>query len=227
MNQNTQKPTENNLSLIEWCDQQASEGKKLALNWEGGHDSGWVHFTIDGSHVDNEYTEELVDKMYNHLDYGSWAGEFNATGTAVYDPEEKAFFGENHYGEEESKDIKCEILLKVPSDLWFDNLHYEMEGYNEEDPEIGVLFEVNNGFLTERHIQVAKELEKSIAEQVTPIIENIVGFYSLWDHSTVPHEGFTDNGDFQAHMITSFNANVYDSTVNEVALYLNELEEEW
>ena len=74
------------LSVKEWCDQQVAEGKELTLRWEGGGDSGWVYFELDGSQVENEYTEKLVDYCYDVLDYGSWAGEFDATGEATYNP---------------------------------------------------------------------------------------------------------------------------------------------
>lgn len=48
-------------------------------------------FEIDGEKEDNEFTNTLVDLMYDELDYGSWAGEFSASGTAILQPRNKVF----------------------------------------------------------------------------------------------------------------------------------------
>mgnify|MGYP003335272251 CR=1 FL=1 len=42
------------LSLIDWCDQQVADGHDLKLHWEGGGDSGWCYFTIDGENAENK-----------------------------------------------------------------------------------------------------------------------------------------------------------------------------
>ena len=84
--------------VIKWCDKKTTEGSKIAICWEGGGDSGWVYMEVDGAQSTDPEAEWLVDRMYSVLDYGSWAGEFNASGRAEYDIKTKIF--------EESFDIR-------------------------------------------------------------------------------------------------------------------------
>jgi len=51
--------------VITWLDKLSDEGKNIQICWEGGGDSGWVYFQIDGEQVaDNPMIDLLVDRMY-------------------------------------------------------------------------------------------------------------------------------------------------------------------
>ena len=156
------------LSVAEWCDQQVKDGKELMLKWEGGGDSGWVYFEIDGEQVENEYTESLVSHCYDTLDYGSWAGEFDANGEAVYDPDQKAFVGTDYYTETDVEERDPGIVLSVPKDLWFDGLSVEVEEveYEVSDHNVDVKLLVQNGIVIDKHDEVAEQLKKQIVEQL-------------------------------------------------------------
>lgn len=164
---------ENKLSVTEWCDQQVKDGKELMLKWEGGGDSGWVYFEIDGEQVENEYTESLVSHCYDTLDYGSWAGEFDATGEAIYDPEKKSFVGTDYYSETDVEEKNPKIVLSIPKDIWFDGLSVEVEEieYEVSDVNIDVKLLVQNGMVTDQHNEVAETLKKQIVEQLN---ENVL-----------------------------------------------------
>lgn len=159
---------EKKLSVAEWCDQQVKDGKELMLKWEGGGDSGWVYFEIDGEQVENEYTESLVSYCYDVLDYGSWAGEFDANGEAVYDPDQKAFVGTDYYSETDVDERDPGIVLSIPKDLWFDGLSVEVEEveYEVADYNVDVKLLVQNGIVIDKHSEVAEELKKQIVEQL-------------------------------------------------------------
>ena len=140
-------------SLIKWCDKQVAEGKKLEICWEGGGDSGWVYFQIDGKNVGEVNIPEistLVDRMYDELDYGSWAGEFSANGSAEYNPELKAFIGIDNYSESETSDFKKDIEIIIPKSLWFDAVRYSIEDSDpdEQDVQTDFQFQIRNGFLS-------------------------------------------------------------------------------
>ena len=111
-----------NSSLVEYCDNLVKEGKELALNWEGGGDSGWVYFTVDGKEDDSDEIRRLIDACYEVLDYGSWAGEFSANGEATYNPKTKCFEGVDNYGEDTTETHRCKIDIVVPERLWFDSI---------------------------------------------------------------------------------------------------------
>ncbi len=159
------------LSVKEWCDQQVAEGKEIVIKWEGGGDSGWVYFEIDGEQVENEYTDALVNYCYDALDYGSWAGEFDASGEAVYNPESGTFSGTDYYRESDTVPMNINAVLTIPKDLWFESVDIELDEYDEPtsvEPQISLV--VNNGFKTDDH----KEVENKIAEEFKSIVdENI------------------------------------------------------
>ena len=151
-------------SILKWIEDLNKEGKELSIGWEGGGDSGWVFFNVDGVQEDNEYTEALTDYMYNELNYGSWAGEFNASGTAEYDVPTKTFQGTDYYGEDGNDTLDTTIIIQVPKKLWFDTLHVECEGNYDETPTISVQFIVKNGFLVQEHSDICSNLEEVLKD---------------------------------------------------------------
>lgn len=211
-------------SLIDWCDQQVAEGKELTLHWEGGNDSGWVYFEVDGETVENEYTEKLVDMMYDVLDYGSWAGDFSADGTAYYNPKTKSFAGTDYYRESTSVPFPCSIRIEVPTDVWFDSLSYEIE----EEGVISVSLDIKNGFTTERHQEVEKQIEEKFDEDIDNVIEDFNShpdtneFRSIWENETINRSEFVQEGDKLVYTITTIDIGTTEGDDKDVVLDLSE-----
>ena len=160
------------LTVKQWCDQQVAEGKELFIKWEGGNDSGYVYFEIDGETVENEYTEQLVNYCYDTLDYGSWAGDFDANGEAIYDPATGSFTGIDYYRESSTVPVKIDAILTIPKDLWFERLEINIEDYDSgSDVNVDVRFIVNNGFTTENHQTTATELGEQFGGEITEAID--------------------------------------------------------
>ena len=132
-------------------------------------DSGWAYFEINGETVENQYTEALVDYIHDELDYGSWAGEFSATGTAVYDSDTKIFEGTDYYSEDENHVLDRNIKIAVPKNLWFDTVHVEVECHYEESCDVNVSLLVKNGFLTPQHSEICATLEKKLQDKFDEI----------------------------------------------------------
>jgi len=187
-------------TLLSWCDQQVKDGKELKLVWDGGNDSGWVHFEIDGDSYDDEHTEKLVDYMYNHLDYGSWAGEFSANGEAIYNVEEQAFVGTDYYSESQTMEYDVNIPIPVPKHLWFDQLNIHIEVNYDETPDCQVEFTIKNGFLTGEHQKLEKQINDYLVEEMTNAIvkfeqEEEVGFESIWDDVILTQANFSEESE--------------------------------
>lgn len=159
-------------SILSWLQEQHDQGLELKIKWDGGGDSGWAYFEIDGDTTENEYTEALVDSMYDILDYGSWAGEFQANGEAIYNPETKCFEGTDYYSEDANDVVGTDIKITVPKSLWFESLHVECECYHDETPSVSIRFIIRNGFLTLAHSNFCDTLDKELVEQFSEIFEN-------------------------------------------------------
>jgi hypothetical protein len=155
--------------IIDWCDKQVAEGKEITLCWEGGGDSGWVYFEIDGTQAEGEEIEALVDMMYNELDYGSWAGEFSANGTATYDPATKCFEGIDYYSEDDWTNTTFEepFAFYIPGNYGFDSIEYNIEGNFEDDFRVEVTFNIVNGFISPELRELESEMSEAIKEKLT------------------------------------------------------------
>lgn len=194
-----------NKEIIKWCDEQHAQEKELKLLWDGGGDSGWVHFELDGEDVSNEYIDALVDQMYDLLDYGSWAGEFSANGEAVYDPEKKAFVGIDHYGEDDSVDYPVKLEIRVPASIIFDRLEIEIEDEAVSD----VTFIVKNGFKED-----TEEIENSIKAKLDDDLDLVIEEFSKeYDFRNIWNDESYERSDF-----------VIDEKTGELVLTIKQLQ---
>lgn len=209
--------------LIKWCDEQVANGNTLSIQWEGGGDSGWCSFHINDEQVKSEdgQISDLLDLMYDQLDYGSWAGEFSAQGEAVYDPEEKAFIGVDNYSEDSVVDYPCKIEIKIPKNLWFDTLEIGVEG---EDASVTVAFHVTNGFISEEHDEFIDNFEVSFRESILGVIsdycndDNENEYRSIWETFDLSKSEFVEEGDYMKYTITSLS--IGTAEVEEKDVYL-------
>lgn len=149
--------------VITWLDKLSDEGKNIQICWEGGGDSGWVYFQIDGEQVaDNPMIDLLIDRMYDVLDYGSWAGEYSANGCAEYSSTEKAFQGTDYYSEDETMPFECQFKIEIPKILGFEELRIGIDGDYHDEFNIEAFYDIKNGFISEQHEVFTKHLESSL-----------------------------------------------------------------
>jgi hypothetical protein len=217
------KTLEVKASVLEWCNKQTDEGNKLSIHWEGGGDSGWAHFQIDGSETSNEYTEYLLDRMNETLDYGSWAGEFSATGSAEYDKEEQAFVGIDDYSEDETMTHGCNIVIQVPKDLWHDSLSINIEGDYGDRTRIEARFGIKNGFLSDKHTAFIQGVEDKMEQEVDAVIEDFIqnsptDYRSIWENINLEPKDGVVKGDFLEYTIEELNIGTTSSDEKDVYL---------
>lgn len=213
-------------SLLQWCKEQVEKGNELKMHWDGGGDSGWVYFQIDGKDVENEFTEKLVDLMYTELDYGSWAGEFMAKGEATFDADIKAFVGTDYYSETANSSIESDITVSVPKDIWFDSIRINVD-IQEGDNNVEVSFIVLNGFVTPQHTVLEESLQDYLTSEIVDTIDskNLDNFRSAWDNIIINHSEFTENGDSITYTIDKLSISVEEETEKSIYLSIAENEE--
>ena len=225
-------------SLIEWCDKQVAEGKTLSLHWEGGGDSGWVYMEIDDKEVterddaEDSPVNQLINLMYDQLDYGSWAGEFSACGEATYDPEQKAFIGIDNYSEDNTEHYECDLQVRVPKALWFDRLEIEVQN---EQATISAFFHIRNGFTTEEHDQWIADFEHDFADEVDKVITRFCSdpktaeYRNVWHTEEINRSDFKEEGDYLVYTIEELNINTESTEEKDICLELesvNDYEDE-
>lgn len=214
-------------SILKWIEDLDNEGKELSIGWEGGGDSGWAYFQVDGENVDNEYAEALVDYMYETLNYGSWAGEFSANGTAIYDVKTRTFEGTDYYGEDGNDTIDCTIVIKVPKNLWFDTLHVETESYYDETPNTSVMFIVKNGFLLQEHSDICTNLEEVLKDDFEAIFNNFevqdgYKFKGCTDSWILERKDAVEEDDMLVFNITKIDIQTMESEERTIVLELTD-----
>ena len=131
-----------------------------------------MHLEVDGEDVENEYSHALVNMMYERLNYGSWAGEFEANGEAIYDPKTNSFEGTDYYGEDGNTALSTDFRIEIPKKLWFETLHIEVEANYDDTPSVSVRFIIKNGFLTDEHTDFCRNLEDILEDHFTDMFTN-------------------------------------------------------
>jgi hypothetical protein len=216
--------------LISWCDQQVKDGNELKLVWDGGNDSGWVHFEVDDENLENKYTEVLVQYMYNHLNYGSWAGDFSANGEAIYDAKEHAFVGTDYYSETGDMAYDINTPIAIPKHLWFDQLNIHIEANYDDTPDCQAEFTLKNGFLTAEHQELEKQFNEYLEQKVTEAIakfeeEQQLGFESIWDNVILTLADFNEESeDSKIAYIKELNFRYPESEEKDIYLDLKTIE---
>lgn len=186
-----------------WFDEQAKEGKEVAICWDGGGDSGWVYFEVSGSNVENEHTELVVDLMYEKLDYGSWAGEFYASGRAIYNADSKSFEGVDSCSVDEGASLEITdnpIVFEIPKHFAFDLLAIMTE---DENCRTTAAFAGMNRFQRPDEVEFLDKLSETIQSEILKRIdkyEQSAGasgneISSFWNEYTLRRSEMTDNGD--------------------------------
>ena len=208
-----------NETALAWCKKLHEEGITLNMHWDGGGDSGWVEFQIDKSNLteeDNEMIAYLENKCYDELDYGSWAGEFSATGDAAFDPEQNAFVGTDYYSEDESITKSCALRIAIPQQVWFDSVEIMVE---DEEINVSVDIIVRNGFKTEAHTAAEEALVISIQDQVSDIVSDVQNFRSMWEEINLSKADFKLDGDEIVHIMNEISVGVYEE--DEKGIFIN------
>jgi hypothetical protein len=170
--------------VIKWCDEQSQNGNEVAICWEGGGDSGWVYMEVDGEQASAEEADWLIDRMCDILDYGSWAGEFSASGRAVYDAETKVFEGDDIYSEDSTEEVELNedqiIKIKIPKRYFLEGLRVEFDNILDGG-EVSITPVVRNGIINSELVDVCKSMEKEIEDKAVEILSNTTSSdYSGW-----------------------------------------------
>lgn len=221
-----------NGGLKEWADRLTAEGKELKMTWDGGGDSGWVDFLIDDESVtgeDAENAELLREYCYNVLDYGSWAGEFSASGECIYDPETGAFEGIDYYSEDDDVPCNVPIEVSIPADIWFDTMEATVQ---DMEMEVEVDFVIKNGFdfpnkeLIENNVAVSLRL--AFQNTVDKFVEESgIEFRSMWEEISIPFADFKDMGDgTRKATIESFRVGTFNESEKDIVINLKPEEED-
>jgi len=209
--------------IITWCDKQVEEGRLLELCWEGGGDSGWVFFELDGENADGEEISTLVDMMYNELDYGSWAGEFSANGRAEYNPETKCFEGIDYYSEDDwgTLTLAEPIQVFIPKSLGFDSVEYQITGDEDSECSVDVSFNIINGFITPELRELEKEMIEHVQIKVTEAFDKIdVNYFN--ENELIERIEMNTTNDNVIFEISLVNYSTYATSENGVCIDLKE-----
>ena len=221
----------NQLSLRQRLDAIADEGKEIKVTWEGGNDSGSFTVYIDGKQC--EYGdvdhEEIIDKLDESLDFGSWSGDFFADGSVVYDSKEGAFIGEGRDVTSEGGTLSdISIELRVPKYLNFDRIGIHTEGsYCWDELHVRCNFIINNGPVFEEHSLTQEALNDYLIERICHILDTNEGskdeeigyVYNEW---SITRESFDEDGEDLVYIIDELDFEFNDSNEHSYKIKIEE-----
>ena len=152
--------------------------KEIKVTWEGGNDDGCYNLFVDRDEIDfynsktNAEARELVDLIANEVGYGSFAGDFTASGELVYDVSTSDFVGEDNY--EESVDYQHKFKeppkIIIPKNLWFDIIDIEING-DPENLETAVQLSILNGPVVTEHAEFESNAEKYLQGEIGYVLD--------------------------------------------------------
>lgn len=207
--------------ILDWCLKKTEEGSEIILMWDGGSDSGWVHLDVDGEDSDDAEAEALADMMCDQLDYGSWAGEFSASGEAPFDAETKMFQGTDYYSETDSAASDCEIEIRIPKHIHFDDLLIHTE---DLDCTTSVSFGIRNGFqhpdANALETTLAEYLRKEIIKAIKNDNDDIDSYWG--DYSLSRESDFIEDGDDVVAVLKNVHYSINVITEKDVEINLEE-----
>ena len=213
--------------ILDWCLKKTEEGSEVVLKWDGGGDSGWVHIEVDGEDSTDPEAERLVDMMYDQLDYGSWAGEFSASGEAPFDAETQMFQGTDYYSETDSTNVKTKIEIRVPKHIHFDDIDINTQ---DEDCNVDVTFGIRNGFDHPDTDSLARELETMLSEKILEAakadVEDEDDIDGFWENYQIFRSDFTEEGNDLVHVMEDITYSKRHTTENYVEIDLKQLLED-
>lgn len=218
--------------VIKWCDEQSQNGYEVSICWEGGGDSGWVYMEVDGEQASSEEADWLVDRMCDILDYGSWAGEFSASGRATYDSETKVFEGDDVYSEDSSEEVELKedqiIKIKIPKRYFFEELRVEFDNILDGGS-VTITPVVRNGIINSELIVLCESMEDQIREKAVEILNNATSSdYSGWQTENFTVSELEDeNPENYVFNITRLEYMGYNEEIRGIIVDLNEYAEQF
>ena len=213
--------------ILDWCLKKTEEGSAVVLQWDGGGDSGWVHLEVDGSDSSDPEAEALIDMMYDKLDYGSWAGEFSASGEAPFDAETQMFQGTDYYTETDTENVKTKIEIRIPRHIHFDDIDINTQ---DEECNVDVIFGIRNGFDHPETESVAKQLSEMIQEKIVEAakldVDDEDEIDGYWGNYQIFRTDFTEEGAELVYILEDVEYSRRSTTENYVEIDLKQLLEE-
>jgi hypothetical protein len=213
--------------ILDWCLKKTEEGSEVILQWDGGGDSGWVHLEVDGEDSNDPEAERLIDMMYDQLDYGSWAGEFSASGEAPFDPETQMFQGTDYYTETDTESVKTKIEIRIPKHIHFDDIDINTQ---DEECNVDVTFGIRNGFDHPETESVAKQLSEMIQEKIVEAakldVDDEDEIDGYWGNYQIFRTDFTEEGNEIVYILEDVEYSRRSTTENYVEIDLKQLLED-
>lgn len=211
--------------ILDWCLKKTEKGSTVVLMWNGGGDDGWVNLEVDGSDSSDPEAEALVEIMHDRLDYGSWNGEFSASGEAPFDPDTKMFQGTDYYTETDSTNAECKIEIRIPKHIHFDDLEIQTQ---DEDCSTSVKFGIRNGFehpdAAALEAKLANELRNQIIKAAEDDVDDNDEIDDFWERYNLFRESdFTEDGDDLLHTLNQITYSKRWTTEKNVEINLEEL----
>jgi hypothetical protein len=122
---------------------------------------------------------------------------------------------------------ECDIKITIPKSLWFDAIEYNIE---QEEPIVDVAFIIRNGFLIDRHTEVANEIKETLDDQVEEAIASYkklldaTEYRNVWQNERINRTDFKEEGDNLVYTIEELS--IGTCTTGEKDIYLKLITEE-
>lgn len=216
--------TNKNAAMANHCDKLTQNGEELAITWDGGGDSGYFEMLLDGKPIEHTGTieNEVIQLVADHIGYGSFDGDFSASGKVKYDRENKCFEGTDRYLTSEQETHACEIPVIVPGDVWFDRLDIRVEENEQDELFVTAAFFMVNGPCTDEHHRCERIIEEQLAELIGDEIIHIDPYHGITELFQIEFREFSQTGDQVVHVLKEFEYQYEDTITKHIHIPLTQ-----
>lgn len=222
-------------TIKKWLDELAMIGQ-VTIQYDGGNDNGCIDLLVGGesNYEDPDKIESKVtDLALDELNYGSFAGDFNCSGTLYYNPDNGEFAGTDLYSENDtySLDLREDeyysykpIAIRIPKHIWFDSISIGTDSHIE-DFDVVVEMLISNGPVTEEHAEVERTTEKYVKDCMDNLISAFEGDYDItyvYNDNVINYNDFKEEGEFLVAYIDEFNFNYDNTNEKDVSFFITE-----
>lgn len=211
-------------AIVKHCDNLTKNGKQLSITWNGGNDSGCYEMVLDGEPRCNLLNIEnfIMDMVATYVGYESFAGDFSTSGELIYNRENKSFEGVDEYTEDSNDRHSCSIPIRVPKELWFDQLELLIDIQNGSSGYAEAHFIIKNGPYDSVHSDCENKIKQNFSRLICAEIEKIKEFSSMSEEWKINSQDFTKNGKSQVFILESFEYSFWKGYSKQINFSLSE-----
>ncbi len=204
------------MRIIYYCNQFLLSGHKLGVTWLISEDSGEYVRIVPfnrNKRKNSGIEEQIAELIETHVRNNARSFDYISRGRVHYDLQTESFIGTERFLESEIFEGECNLEIKIPTDLYFNQIEIEVTGGYADPVKASVSFQLRNGtVITDDPLaQERQRLEETLSKMFKKLIPR-KDLLNTSNYYKIKRKDFKRRKGFMVFNIASF---VYEYKVRE------------